>query len=184
MSGRHHRPESAASSGSSSGSENDAEELLAEAAQTGKKIQRDNEFALLLYVRLFCRLGLVFLRPRQAYEAVYLLRACRLATANQHKILMVFPGRLLSISCGSVLFPLLGPVGVADLLRRHPKRHELQRRGLRTLRDLAYKGKRTDVHTILQKKALQTRADVDHLLSSLGSTYASHCTTQHIDYRI
>ncbi|CBJ30261.1 conserved unknown protein [Ectocarpus siliculosus] len=33
-----------------------------------------------------------------------------------------------------------GPRGVAELLRRHPKRHELQRRGLRALRDLAYKG--------------------------------------------
>ncbi|CAM9675981.1 unnamed protein product [Ectocarpus sp. 8 AP-2014] len=32
------------------------------------------------------------------------------------------------------------PRGVAELLRRHPKRHELQRRGLRALRDLAYKG--------------------------------------------
>ncbi|CAN0141662.1 unnamed protein product [Pylaiella littoralis] len=33
-----------------------------------------------------------------------------------------------------------GPRGVAELLRRHPKRYELQRRGLRALRDLAYKG--------------------------------------------
>lgn len=33
-----------------------------------------------------------------------------------------------------------GPKAVAELLRRHPKRYELQRRGLRALRDLAYKG--------------------------------------------
>lgn len=31
---------------------------------------------------------------------------------------------------------------MAELLRQHPKRHELQRRGLRALRDLAYKGER------------------------------------------
>lgn len=34
-----------------------------------------------------------------------------------------------------------GPWGLTDLLKRYPKRQELQRRGLRELRDLAFKGK-------------------------------------------
>ncbi|CAM9797702.1 unnamed protein product [Ascophyllum nodosum] len=34
----------------------------------------------------------------------------------------------------------LGPVSVTRLLQRHPKRQNLQRRGLRALRDLAFKG--------------------------------------------
>lgn len=33
-----------------------------------------------------------------------------------------------------------GPRGIAELLRRHPKRCELQRRGLRALRDMAFQG--------------------------------------------
>lgn len=47
MSGRNGRPESAASSGSSSCSESDAEGLLEEAAQTGKRAPLDDE---VLYV--------------------------------------------------------------------------------------------------------------------------------------
>ncbi|CAM9665429.1 unnamed protein product, partial [Scytosiphon promiscuus] len=39
-----------------------------------------------------------------------------------------------------------GPRGVAELLRRHPKKNGLQRRGLRALRDLAYKGDEERAH--------------------------------------
>lgn len=35
---------------------------------------------------------------------------------------------------------LAGPREVAELLRRHPKRPELQHRGLRAFRDFAYEG--------------------------------------------
>lgn len=34
-----------------------------------------------------------------------------------------------------------GPAGVTELMQRHPKRQEVQKRGLRALRDMAYKGR-------------------------------------------